>query len=663
MRMSTGKSDPQVKTKKTRRAKRRPGNIIEFFGRSKPDKIWLETHLWHAKRFHMTTTWGFKLAERPNEKSERANARAAKYMSVMHDASYFRCVEVEGAYGDIVDALAGVMDPTTPGVGGNRYKKGERQGATFLHRPGSFPNGAICPITFHWHPNSDVDRTRKLWIWVHPSAFEEALECFVDVSNASEGKVSFKHIDSELSRFEFTGPRSHAVLTEVLKLGDADETPAARLWRDLELLRTPAALPPGVVIGLNVLDPRLRIQNHLISWPTSVAPSRLWSADERTKIIEGKPTDKQINSMREKELVPTGSLMPSFPTIPIILLQRRTAPTSVSDNMEHASGWDIVVPSSYGIVLWRAFVFAGARVGGLNERRQLHYEAGTPAFPYDFPETPAFTRWAESMGVEEKVKWERKPKAKRVNFRKLGVDEPFRSDFGKVLSGPEVGDESRDAFMADAVAPQEKEEKEEEKKPEEKATGKKTNPVVKAAESRAEERTEEKAQEKEDEEEKKEPVVVEPVIVLHSYQLVKSLSKGLAVGDAPADIASRLSDAMGAPFDETQLLSTFARIKITILGRGAPDDRGLVYMATHEEQEFWVESLKRNKSIKEEFDARDPSFPLDRIPPKSSIVGHITTGGYSLGAGKGTSIATVSVKGFLDIYATAKRFDSNISDD
>ncbi|EST04981.2 Ribonuclease P/MRP, subunit POP1 [Kalmanozyma brasiliensis GHG001] len=70
---------------------------------SHPQRRWLETHLWHAKRFRMTTEkgkgkerdqgtkygrWGFVLPETTMMKSHRASWRSAREFVTVHDASY-----------------------------------------------------------------------------------------------------------------------------------------------------------------------------------------------------------------------------------------------------------------------------------------------------------------------------------------------------------------------------------------------------------------------------------------------------------------------------------------------------------------------------------------------------------------------------------------------
>ena len=62
--------------KKSRRHRRRPKNLLAEYTRRQRQHIWLETHIWHAKRMKMVDAWGYRLAEHPNDKGFRAVHRA-----------------------------------------------------------------------------------------------------------------------------------------------------------------------------------------------------------------------------------------------------------------------------------------------------------------------------------------------------------------------------------------------------------------------------------------------------------------------------------------------------------------------------------------------------------------------------------------------------------
>ena len=63
----------------SRRHRRRPSNLLSEYQRRQRNNAWLETHIWHAKRFKMTTAWGYRLPLHPSDKSLRACYRATTY--------------------------------------------------------------------------------------------------------------------------------------------------------------------------------------------------------------------------------------------------------------------------------------------------------------------------------------------------------------------------------------------------------------------------------------------------------------------------------------------------------------------------------------------------------------------------------------------------------
>jgi hypothetical protein len=74
-----------------------------------------------------------------------------------------------------------------------------------LHHPAAFPLGAIAPVSFVWRPlsNPSDGDARQLWVWVHPSASAELLQCFHKIASQHEGKVLYKQ-----STFEILNHRS-----------------------------------------------------------------------------------------------------------------------------------------------------------------------------------------------------------------------------------------------------------------------------------------------------------------------------------------------------------------------------------------------------------------------------------------------------------------------
>jgi ribosomal protein L36 len=121
-----------------------------------------------------------------------------------------------------------------------RYITGKRQYTTFLYEYDSFPKNLIAPATFLWRqdPHSEntieVDELSKqgqLWVWVHPSAFEVTKTTIQDtISKTNKADlVNVKDMENSLVMFDFTGPRSTALLKAVLQLC---QSPAASPYQE-----------------------------------------------------------------------------------------------------------------------------------------------------------------------------------------------------------------------------------------------------------------------------------------------------------------------------------------------------------------------------------------------------------------------------------------------
>ena len=98
--MQSKDAPPRAHKVPSRKHRRRPKNLLAEYNRRKRSKIWLETHIWHAKRFHMCEKWGYKLSERANDKGVRACYRASGcycQLWVSPAAACVRATERQGA--------------------------------------------------------------------------------------------------------------------------------------------------------------------------------------------------------------------------------------------------------------------------------------------------------------------------------------------------------------------------------------------------------------------------------------------------------------------------------------------------------------------------------------------------------------------------------------
>ena len=79
------KPPSKVNKRPSRKYRRKPRKLLSEYERRKRAVMWLETHIWHAKRFHMSKSlFGYRLALFDNCKAKRAVFRALKSGCCLH---------------------------------------------------------------------------------------------------------------------------------------------------------------------------------------------------------------------------------------------------------------------------------------------------------------------------------------------------------------------------------------------------------------------------------------------------------------------------------------------------------------------------------------------------------------------------------------------------
>jgi ribonuclease P/MRP protein subunit POP1 len=125
--------------------------------------------------------------------------------------------------------------------------------------------------------------------------------------------------------------------------------------------------------------------------------------------------------------------------IPVLLIQRSLASGSSDSKAIH--GWTLIIPAGWSMAFFNSLIFTNTRVGGQLERQTQTYEAGTIYYPRDYPFTRSYDAYALDRESAERSTWERKPPAKRVNFKALGTRSPWRADWEVVLGVSSTRDE------------------------------------------------------------------------------------------------------------------------------------------------------------------------------------------------------------------------------
>ncbi|XP_075979234.1 POP1 ribonuclease P/MRP subunit [Anticarsia gemmatalis] len=472
---------PPKQKRPSRKYRRRPANLLEEYTRRQKRNVWLETHIWHAKRFHMTERWGYRLPYAPCDKAFRACYRGSSAHCLLQDISYHTPIQIIGAVELIRDMFSNITNSSCGlGVCAKAYINGTRQGTVHLYGINTFPFGYIAQVQFIWVPSDGTSKT--LWLFVHPSQTKqvESLLCDLksgsvsddDYQSAKKRKkvnsydgIQVKVMPGAFNRFCLTGPNSHAILVQSLKCiteNDASNhkwmslhTPQdlgekAKYWQTISTLNSPSQLPSNMVIGLVVIDPRLRRPRNrtkakqdaypevqcesLVKVPEFLSTSPLWDVKIHETIKKEKKTTGQfIEHVTDGQLVP-GEINeddPFLQSVPVVLIQRPGSQNPELKKLGYGSGWDIIMPSGYALPFWLTFIMFGARSGALRETESLSFEMGECFLP---PDSNAGNEHEKRIESELRDRYFRLPPSKRVNYIKLAISTPFRCPWQTLLN-------------------------------------------------------------------------------------------------------------------------------------------------------------------------------------------------------------------------------------
>ncbi|KAI3683582.1 hypothetical protein L1987_84090 [Smallanthus sonchifolius] len=365
----------------------------------------LRTHVWHAKRFTMIKRWGFHLplGLHGRGKGSRALLKWLKNGTVVHDASYYSAVQLQGSQDSLLSILSTVMSPF-PSSDSGSVLSGSIYASSMLHHAGAINSRTIAPVIYMWRPihqsidaESECDRTnelRQLWIWIHAAALTEG---YTALKSACESQEIVSHVNEEFASvrcislegqfgtLEVMGSKASQLLQKILHPVSSSLTQAVE-----------EHIPCFGIIPLIVNDPRALTKE---STEVDSSYTDLWDAEKGLYC----PVEESVLCMEKHHQrllsfcltdnnsadVNASTGIRSSRICPIILLRRNNL-------MDSITRWSIVLPLSWIKAFWVPLVSIGARAIGLRERSWVACEAGIPTFPSEFPECDSYSSLMEA---------------------------------------------------------------------------------------------------------------------------------------------------------------------------------------------------------------------------------------------------------------------------
>lgn len=463
-----------------------PSPPVSKYRKRQRSKTWLPTHMFHAKRAHLTPPgeplWRFAVPLTPTEKSYRPTHRAAGSRgAIAWDMSYMSTIQLEGTRAALEAVLKSlqVEGDDCWGPKGRKWRQGTRVLQKWMHEAdeGRKP---IAPVTLIWcatPPKVEEDQEMsnagdtstskkqpardKLFIRVHPSSFLQLWNVLLHVCKKQNPPVNLQDLRYDIGSIEIRGPGSTEALLATMRPfksnepGEKEGDSHATTWKSLLGVTNPSSLPNGALLSFSISDPRLHypvktlrpstsesdlnnLATILSSWPPDRCRNSPALFDRSARLTASRrlPSQKAIN--RRRTLAGPGvplKAQTTDPQIPVMVYTSR--PENGSKDANNHGTWTVLLPWKCVTPLWYMLMYYplssgdNPRFGGVKEQRQLAFEYGQPWFPGDYPGTRAGWEWNAREDEDRKKEWERRPKGKRVEYDSLDLGNGQKGEVGR----------------------------------------------------------------------------------------------------------------------------------------------------------------------------------------------------------------------------------------
>ena len=351
---------------------------------------WLETHLWHTKRFHMGNLFGWSVPLVHTGRGTVAALRLAQTNCTVQDATW----SIDGGAVVLCSPSMEALCVTLAKICGEQAKilqdkmvlSGVRWGEGTVHQHGAFPLGVIGPARFLFYRqekngNSGSAEEYHVAIFVHPAIRGKLYEALSSVAGAGDCECSLDKIAGGLSLIQVRGTNAMNAIRSALRPTPEDDN--AMSWNQMsQSSQAHMTLPHGTIMPVNI-SPKLS---------TTTSPQTCENVDvAKAKQIKENIIAhiEQLRGSQSLDLVPSISSIGSNKFAALISHRSNNGASQGCHNTA-SCGWDILCsPGMANEIFLCLNNKGGACAIGLAEAASAALEAEPPIalFPRDFPDT------------------------------------------------------------------------------------------------------------------------------------------------------------------------------------------------------------------------------------------------------------------------------------
>jgi len=362
---------------------------------------WVETHLWHTKRFHMSPPmFGWSIPLVHAGRGTAAALRLAHDNCTVQDATW----SIDGgattlsssSVSDLIAVLGRVCGRQAEFLADELVLSGLRWGGGTIHRLGAYPLGVIGPARFLFCRRNDE---YCVGIFVHPAIRGDVVSVVADAAAESdvevEGNVKVDQIESGVALVQVRGTRA----TEAIKRSLQPTSRPSRLpgktsisfgWEKIgSSPRSHRTIPHGTVIPVD-LDPILMGSKGYEDDQTSPARDDATEKVENDILSYVEGLSEYAASIAVKDILPASYFSSDGGSCFSMLISHR--PQNVNSQLKHNAavcGWDILCSPGIANDIFLSLNHSGTCAIGLAEEASaaLEAEPPIPIFPRDYPDT------------------------------------------------------------------------------------------------------------------------------------------------------------------------------------------------------------------------------------------------------------------------------------
>ncbi|KAG2734104.1 hypothetical protein G9P44_003629 [Scheffersomyces stipitis] len=413
----------------------RPKGNLKYHKRQK-NFVWLPTHVWHAKRFHMTKQYGYQIPLAPTQKCFKAMNRHNKHDAVIFDTSFHDKLIIEIA--DNADFIQFLLEIT-------KYKK---------KLPTEIVDGTKSYSDWIFLENEKVAKVliyanislKKILVSVLPSLFMDIYFKIKAKLANYKSNTTINDCRYSLGSIDICGPQALPAISKILHLYKLENSDIQRTWRTLAHNTDSGLVPIGTTLSFSVKDPRfwkrpsrlppsasdislnelvIALNNETSSNIDSDSIANLLSSRSRNESYDGQMSIKSISKEFNK-------LSPLDKSVSYELINRSRIPLLITKLAE--GSWSLILPWYWVLPIWiSATKVRQIKVGGLKQRHQFNFENEIPTFPYDFPFLRDGWLHNNAVGTLTEAKFAKLKQShvdiSRPDFQNSSIISPFKCDW------------------------------------------------------------------------------------------------------------------------------------------------------------------------------------------------------------------------------------------